>query len=190
MNGAGHPNHPPRASRDLPSLPARLQPVVYGHDFLARPSIRPPALGQWQPFASGPAPCRPAGHPHPHHMPKIFCIANQKGGVGKTMTTAMLSAVYARVGGGNVLAWDNNDTRGTLGWRTEQGLYDTTLRDLLPEASRLLALGAGAEKGGPAYGESGTVITVASMNPCTRWWRMTSLVRPAPAAFGNHAGAR
>ncbi|MFB8146660.1 AAA family ATPase [Microbacterium sp. NPDC056003] len=74
---------------------------------------------------------------------RTIAIANGKGGVGKTMTTAMLSAVYAREGGGNVLAWDNNDTRGTLGWRTEQGIYDTTLRDLLPEASRLLELGAG-----------------------------------------------
>ena len=74
---------------------------------------------------------------------RTIAVANGKGGVGKTMTTAMLSAVYAREGGGNVLAWDNNDTRGTLGWRTEQGLYDTTLRDLLPEASHLLALGAG-----------------------------------------------
>lgn len=74
---------------------------------------------------------------------RTIAIANGKGGVGKTMTTAMLSAVYAREGGGNVLAWDNNDTRGTLGWRTEPGMYDTTLRDLLPEASRLLTLGAG-----------------------------------------------
>ena len=55
------------------------------------------------------------------------------------MTTAMLAAVFARYGGGNVLAWDNNDTRGTLGWRTEQGLYDTTIRDLLPAAADLLA---------------------------------------------------
>ncbi|GAA1738778.1 AAA family ATPase [Microbacterium paludicola] len=66
-------------------------------------------------------------------------VVNGKGGVGKTMTTAMLAAVFARHGGGNVLAWDNNDTRGTLGWRTEQGLYDTTVRDLLPAASQLLA---------------------------------------------------
>lgn len=74
---------------------------------------------------------------------RTIAIANGKGGVGKTMTTAMLAAVYAREGGGNVLAWDNNDTRGTLGWRTEQGMYDTTLRDLLPEAPALLAHGAG-----------------------------------------------
>ncbi|MBW9122305.1 ParA family protein [Microbacterium trichothecenolyticum] len=70
---------------------------------------------------------------------RTIAVANGKGGVGKTMTTAMLAAVYAREGGGSVLAWDNNDTRGTLGWRTEQGLYDTTIRDLLPAAPRLLA---------------------------------------------------
>lgn len=70
---------------------------------------------------------------------RTIAVVNGKGGVGKTMTTAMISAVFARHGGGNVLAWDNNDTRGTLGWRTEQGLYDTTIRDLLPAASELLA---------------------------------------------------
>lgn len=70
---------------------------------------------------------------------RTVAVANGKGGVGKTITTAMLAAVYARHGGGNVLAWDNNDTRGTLGWRTETGLYDTTVRDLLPAASQLLA---------------------------------------------------
>ncbi|WP_169583268.1 MULTISPECIES: ParA family protein [Microbacterium] len=74
---------------------------------------------------------------------RTIAVVNGKGGVGKTMTTAMLAAVYARYGGGNVLAWDNNDTRGTLGWRTEQGLYDTTVRDLLPAAPNLLAPTAG-----------------------------------------------
>ncbi len=74
---------------------------------------------------------------------RTIAIANGKGGVGKTLTTAMLAAVYGRHGGGNVLAWDNNDTRGTLGWRTEQGLYDTTIRDLLPASDTLLAADAG-----------------------------------------------
>ena len=74
---------------------------------------------------------------------RTITVANGKGGVGKTMTTAMLAAVFARHGGGTVLAWDNNDTRGTLGWRTEQGRYDTTIKDLLPAASDLLAPGAG-----------------------------------------------
>lgn len=77
---------------------------------------------------------------------RTLAVVNGKGGVGKTMTTAMLAAVYAREGGGNVLAWDNNDTRGTLGWRTEQGQYDTTLRDLLPVAQYLLAPEAGVSE--------------------------------------------
>lgn len=74
---------------------------------------------------------------------RTIAVVNGKGGVGKTLTTAMLSAVFGRYGGGNVLAWDNNDTRGTLGWRTETGLYDTTIRDLLPATSNLLSPDAG-----------------------------------------------
>ena len=50
-----------------------------------------------------------------------------------------IAVVNGKGGVGNVLAWDNNDTRGTLGWRTEAGLYDTTLRDLLPVANDLLS---------------------------------------------------
>ncbi|WP_241980372.1 hypothetical protein [Cryobacterium glaciale] len=53
--------------------------------------------------------------------PRKISVVNGKGGVGKTLTTAMLTAVFARNGGAGVLAWDNNDTRGTLGWRTEKG---------------------------------------------------------------------
>ncbi|GAA1661264.1 ParA family protein [Microbacterium lacus] len=77
---------------------------------------------------------------------RTIAVVNGKGGVGKTMTTAMLAAVFARHGGGGVLAWDNNDTRGTLGWRTQQGRYDTTLRDLLPAAPDLLSPTAGVSE--------------------------------------------
>src|SRR5690606_168852 len=41
-----------------------------------------------------------------------------------------------------VLAWDNNQTRGTLGWRTETGAHDRTLLDMLPESERLLGTAA------------------------------------------------
>ncbi|WP_238439522.1 MinD/ParA family ATP-binding protein [Microbacterium sp. JZ31] len=71
--------------------------------------------------------------------PRTIAIVNAKGGSGKTPTTILTSAVFARYGGAGVLAWDNNQTRGTLGWRTEQGPHDASLHDLLPETDRLLS---------------------------------------------------
>lgn len=75
---------------------------------------------------------------------RVVAVVNGKGGVGKTMTSAMLAAVFARNGGGGVLAWDNNDTRGTLGWRTEASHHDATVQDALAATPRLLDPGAGA----------------------------------------------
>jgi MinD-like ATPase involved in chromosome partitioning or flagellar assembly len=71
--------------------------------------------------------------------PRTIAIVNGKGGANKTPTTALLSAVFARYGGSGVLAWDNNETRGTLGWRTEQGPHEATVHNLLPETERLLS---------------------------------------------------
>ncbi len=70
--------------------------------------------------------------------PRTVAVVNGKGGAGKTPATVLLSAVFAQYGGAGVLAWDNNQTRGTLGWRTEAGPHDRTLLELLPETERLL----------------------------------------------------
>ncbi|MHA7986498.1 MinD/ParA family ATP-binding protein [Rathayibacter sp. CAU 1779] len=51
---------------------------------------------------------------------------------------ALLAAVFATHGTSAVLAWDNNQTRGTLGWRTEKGQHDATILDLLPGIQHLL----------------------------------------------------
>lgn len=74
--------------------------------------------------------------------PRTIAVVNGKGGSTKTPSTVLLSAVFARFGGGGVLAWDNNQTRGTLGWRTEQAGHESTILDLLPNTERLLATGA------------------------------------------------
>lgn len=71
--------------------------------------------------------------------PRTISVVNGKGGANKTPTTVMLASVFARNGGGPVLAWDNNETRGTLGWRTEQGPHNASVMDLLPETGQLLA---------------------------------------------------
>ena len=74
--------------------------------------------------------------------PRTIAIVNGKGGANKTPTTILLSAIFARYGGAGVLAWDSNHTRGTLGWRTEQGSHDATVLDLLPNADKLLGTSA------------------------------------------------
>ncbi len=71
--------------------------------------------------------------------PRTISVVNGKGGANKTPSTVMLAAIFARNGGGPVLAWDNNETRGTLGWRTEQGPHSSTVMDLLPRTNELLA---------------------------------------------------
>ncbi|MCL2471511.1 MAG: AAA family ATPase [Propionibacteriaceae bacterium] len=71
--------------------------------------------------------------------PRTVSVVNGKGGAGKTPTTICLAAVFARFGGANVLAWDNNQTRGTLGWRTEQGPHEATLLELLPQVPYLMS---------------------------------------------------
>ncbi|GAB3175765.1 hypothetical protein GCM10027059_49660 [Myceligenerans halotolerans] len=76
--------------------------------------------------------------------PRTISIVNGKGGAGKTPSSVLLSAVFAQYGGAGVVAWDNNQTRGTLGWRTEKGPHDATLLDLLPKADHLLGPSAQA----------------------------------------------
>ncbi|GGM42170.1 ATPase [Promicromonospora citrea] len=76
--------------------------------------------------------------------PRTISMVNGKGGAGKTPSTVLLAAVFAHYGGAGVVTWDNNQTRGTLGWRTEQGPHESTLLDLLPQTDRLLGPSAQA----------------------------------------------
>lgn len=74
------------------------------------------------------------------HWPRPLAIAvvNGKGGACKTPTTVLLAATFARYGGAGVVAWDNNSTRGTLGWRTQKGPHEATIEDLLPVVKDLV----------------------------------------------------
>lgn len=76
--------------------------------------------------------------------PRTIAVVNGKGGSGKTPATILTAAAFARFGGAGVLAWDNNQTRGTLGWRTEQGPHDATLHDMLEASGHLLSTQAQA----------------------------------------------
>lgn len=71
-------------------------------------------------------------------LTRTVAVVNQKGGPGKTMTTTCLAAVFGR-SGGSVLAWDNNETSGSLGDRTEQGDHHASALDVLTRAAHLLS---------------------------------------------------
>lgn len=71
--------------------------------------------------------------------PRTVAVVNRKGGANKTPTVALLAAMLARHGGGPVLAWDNNESQGTLGWRTEQGPHTASVLDLVDSSTRLLS---------------------------------------------------
>ncbi|PLC10701.1 hypothetical protein AUQ48_16720 [Kocuria flava] len=61
---------------------------------------------------------------------RTIAVVNQKGGANKTPTVALLAAQFARHGGAGVLAWDNNEAMGSLGWRTEGAGHDATALDV------------------------------------------------------------
>ncbi|OLT05914.1 hypothetical protein BJF77_16215 [Kocuria sp. CNJ-770] len=63
--------------------------------------------------------------------PRTITVLNPKGGAGKTPTVICLAAVFARLSGGGVLAWDNNNSLGSLGWRTFDAGHEATVVDLL-----------------------------------------------------------
>jgi MinD-like ATPase involved in chromosome partitioning or flagellar assembly len=68
--------------------------------------------------------------------PVTIMFANPKGGAGKTPATLLAGATFGSIRGGYVVAWDNNETRGTLGVRglmPDQGL---TVWDLLGHLDR------------------------------------------------------
>ncbi|GEK22489.1 chromosome partitioning protein [Cellulomonas xylanilytica] len=75
--------------------------------------------------------------------PKTIVIINPKGGAHKTTATMLLAATFGLQRGGYTLAWDNNETRGTLGWRSSHADHTRTAVDLLNAL--------------PALGSAGTV---------------------------------
>ena len=62
---------------------------------------------------------------------KTIMVINTKGGGGKTLVTMMLASYLGRYRSGSVLAWDNNETEGTLGMRAPSQPHHRTVVDLL-----------------------------------------------------------
>jgi MinD-like ATPase involved in chromosome partitioning or flagellar assembly len=74
--------------------------------------------------------------------PRTIVVVNPKGGAHKTTATMLLAATFGLQRGGYTLAWDNNETHGTLGWRASPAEHDRTAVDLLRSLPTLGARGA------------------------------------------------
>ncbi|MFI5933430.1 AAA family ATPase [Actinoplanes sp. NPDC051494] len=63
--------------------------------------------------------------------PRVLAFANPKGGVHKTTATVLAAATVGSVRGRGVLAWDDNELRGTLGLRAGSARHARTIRHLV-----------------------------------------------------------
>ncbi|MGY4544165.1 putative peptide zinc metalloprotease protein [Arthrobacter sp. UYNi723] len=68
--------------------------------------------------------------------PRTVVVVNPKGGAHKTTATLLLAATLGIQRGGYTLAWDNNETRGTMGWRAPLAGHAGTAVDLMQEVDR------------------------------------------------------
>jgi len=81
-------------------------------------------------------------------MAKIFCIANQKGGVGKTTTTVNLAAGLARVNQRVLMIDLDPQGNATMGSGIDKRQLETTVYDVLLESASVAEARVKAEKCG------------------------------------------
>jgi putative peptide zinc metalloprotease protein len=75
--------------------------------------------------------------------PKTIVVLNPKGGAYKTTSALQIAATFGIHRGGYTLAWDNNETRGTMGWRSGKAFGHTnTAVDLLRDLDRFAVTSA------------------------------------------------
>lgn len=68
--------------------------------------------------------------------PRTVVFVNPKGGAAKTTSVLAAGYTFGTIRGGGVIAWDNNETRGTLGIRGTRSTHRNTTRELLEDLER------------------------------------------------------
>ncbi len=68
--------------------------------------------------------------------PRTVAFINPKGGAAKTTGVLAAGHTFGTIRGGGVVAWDNNETRGTLGIRGLRANHRNTTRELLEDLER------------------------------------------------------
>ena len=81
-------------------------------------------------------------------MSRIFCIANQKGGVGKTTTTVNLAAGLARLGRRVLVVDLDPQGNATMGSGVDKRTLDPSVYDVLLESASIVEARRPSPKGG------------------------------------------
>ena len=81
-------------------------------------------------------------------MARIFCVANQKGGVGKTTTTVNLAAGLAQIGQRVLVVDLDPQGNATMGSGIDKRALDLTVYDVLLESATIAEARQRSEKGG------------------------------------------
>jgi MinD-like ATPase involved in chromosome partitioning or flagellar assembly len=69
--------------------------------------------------------------------PRVVAFINPKGGVHKTTAAVLTAATFGSLRGPGVLAWDDNELRGTLGLRAGTARHGRTIKHLLTDLPEL-----------------------------------------------------
>ncbi|MER7443080.1 MinD/ParA family ATP-binding protein [Micromonospora avicenniae] len=125
------PPAPPAPALPPPASPALAPPpVVADRAYSARAEWRPPAPDPEVERAR-------AVLRREFGSPRVIAFANPKGGVHKTTATVLAAATVGSVRGRGVLAWDDNELRGTLGLRAGSARHARTIRHLITELAQI-----------------------------------------------------
>lgn len=95
---------------------------------------------EWQPAVYGAGDQFAAQLRREFGGPRVIAFANPKGGVHKTTATALCAATIGSIRGHGVLAWDDNELRGTLGLRAGSARHARTIRHLLADLAMVEVL--------------------------------------------------
>ncbi|MGN9808668.1 AAA family ATPase [Micromonospora sp. BQ11] len=120
----------PAYSPPPPAPPVPVPPAAPERSYRARVEWRPPTVDPELERATGVL-RRDLG------TPRVLAFANPKGGVHKTTATVLAAATVGSVRGRGVLAWDDNELRGTLGLRAGSARHARTIRHLISDLAHI-----------------------------------------------------